>query len=469
MGVDVKMVTGDALAIARETAKTLGMGTDILDAAGLGDVKREETAATAESIDDADGFAQVFPEHKFHIVDVLQKRGHIVGMTGDGVNDAPALKKADCGIAVSDATDAARAAASIVLTTPGLSVIIDAIKESRRIFQRMNSYAIYRIAETLRVLLFVSAVILIYNFFPVTAIQIVMLALLNDGAILSIAYDNVRYRQQPEAWNMRLVLGIATVLGIVGPIAAFGLFYLGDKVFHLDHAHLQTLMYLTLSVAGHLTIFLARTRGPFWSIRPARILLLAVLGTQALATLIAVYGVFMTPLGWGYAALVWGYALVWFLLTDRVKLLAYRILDPIRSEAAALTGTSTLEVGLPAGPTRTAGQPSTVDPFHSATDSEHPVYHDRQRLPLRAGDQEQRQRHTGSGRSPPVRLVCQGEDSGRMKLEKALLDELMVRPGESAGLDRPEHRVDDESTGKARTAGGTRRSPRRISRRSSTS
>jgi H+-transporting ATPase len=332
MGVDVKMVTGDALAIARETAKTLGMGTDILDAAGLGDVKREETAATAESIDDADGFAQVFPEHKFHIVDVLQKRGHIVGMTGDGVNDAPALKKADCGIAVSDATDAARAAASIVLTTPGLSVIIDAIKESRRIFQRMNSYAIYRIAETLRVLLFVSAVILIFNFFPVTAIQIVMLALLNDGAILSIAYDNVRYREQPEAWNMRLVLGIATVLGIVGPIAAFGLFYLGDQVFHLDHAHLQTLMYLTLSVAGHLTIFLARTRGPIWSIRPARILLLAVLGTQALATLIAVYGVFMTPLGWGYASLVWGYALVWFLLTDRVKLLAYRILDPVTIE-----------------------------------------------------------------------------------------------------------------------------------------
>jgi len=381
MGVDVKMVTGDALAIARETARTLGMGTDILDAAGLGDVKRDETAATAESIDHADGFAQVFPEHKFHIVDVLQKRGHIVGMTGDGVNDAPALKKADCGIAVSDATDAARAAASIVLTTRGLSVIIDAIKESRRIFQRMNSYAIYRIAETLRVLLFVSAVILIFNFFPVTAIQIVMLALLNDGAILSIAYDNVRYREQPEAWNMRLVLGIATVLGIVGPIAAFGLFYLGDQVFHLNHAHLQTLMYLTLSVAGHLTIFLARTRGPFWSIRPARILLVAVLGTQALATLIAVYGVFMTPLGWGYAALVWGYALVWFLLTDRVKLLAYRILDPVRSETGAITATPTSEKGSPTGTLTEVAHSSTVGPFHSDADSEHPVYHDRSDCP----------------------------------------------------------------------------------------
>ena len=217
----------------------------------------------------------------------------------------PALKKADCGIAVSGATDAARAAADIVLLTPGLSVIIDAIKESRKIFQRMNSYAIYRIAETLRVLLFVTLAILVFNFYPLTAIMIVMLALLNDGAILSISYDNVHYANKPEAWNMRLVLGIATVLGVVGPIAAFGLFYLGDRVFDLGHPRVQTLMYLMLSVAGHLTIFLTRTRGPFWSIRPARILLIAVVGTQAIATLIAVYGLFMTPLGWKWAAAVW--------------------------------------------------------------------------------------------------------------------------------------------------------------------
>ena len=332
MGVKIKMVTGDALAIAKETAQKLDMGTNILDAGNLGDSKKQETTAVAESIENADGFAQVFPEHKFHIVDVLQKRGHIVGMTGDGVNDAPALKKADCGIAVSGATDAARAAAAIVLMTAGLSVIIDAIKESRRIFQRMNSYAIYRIAETLRVLFFMTLAILIFNFYPVTAVMIVMLALLNDGAILSIAYDNVHYKDKPEAWNMRMVLGISTVLGVIGVVSAFGLFFLGERVFHIDRAHIQTLMYLKLSVAGHLTIFLTRTRGPFWSIRPAKILWIAVLGTQIAATLIAVYGLFMTPLGWGWAGFVWGYALLWFLLNDRVKLIAYRIFDPVKKE-----------------------------------------------------------------------------------------------------------------------------------------
>ncbi len=337
IGVKIKMVTGDALAIAKETAKTLGMGTNILDGASLGDSKSEETAAEVKSVEDADGFAQVFPEHKFHIVDILQKHNHTVGMTGDGVNDAPALKKADCGFAVSGATDAARAAASIVLVAPGLSVIIDAIKESRRIFQRMNSYAIYRIAETLRVLLFMTLAILVFKFYPLTAIMIVMLALLNDGAILSIAYDNVRYRDVPESWDMRVVLSVSTVLGVFGVISAFGLFYLGERVFHLDRAHIQTMMYLKLSVAGHLTIFLTRARGPFWTIRPARILWVAVLGTQALATCIAIFGFgLVPPLGWYWALLVWGYALAWALLNDRAKLLTYRILDATKAKQGAV-------------------------------------------------------------------------------------------------------------------------------------
>ena len=327
MGVEVKMLTGDQLAIARETARRLDMGTNILDARLFGEAKQHEGTAMARAIEGANGFAQVFPEHKFHIVDVLQSEGHIVGMTGDGVNDAPALKEADAGIAVSGATDAARAAADIVLVTPGLSVIIDAIKESRKIFQRMTSYAIYRIAETIRVLLFMTLSILVFNFYPVTAVMIVLLALLNDGAILSIAYDRVRYSDEPETWEMRNVLGVATVLGLVGVVASFCLFYIGERVLGMSREAIQPLMYLKLSVAGHLTIFLTRTRGPFWSIRPAPILLAAVLTTQVIATLLAVYGVLMPALGWPLALLVWGYAIAWFLLTDRIKLGAYRLLE----------------------------------------------------------------------------------------------------------------------------------------------
>ena len=314
----------------------VGLGTNILDATGLGEVKKSESAAVAESIETADGFAQVFPEHKYHIIDVLQKRGHIVGMTGDGVNDAPALKKADCGIAVSGATDAARAAADIVLLTPGLSVIIDAIKQSRKIFQRMNSYAMYRITETLRVLLFMTLAILVFNFYPLTAIMIVMLALLNDGAILSIAYDNVHYTNKPEAWNMRLVLGIATVLGVVGPIAAFGLFYLGDRVFDLGHPRLQTLMYLHAvrrRAPDHLpdpnprTVLVHPPRPHPVDRRPRH-----PGHRHPHRRVRAVHD----PAGLGVGSGRSGYTpSPGSLISDRVKLLAYRILDPEKKPRTA--------------------------------------------------------------------------------------------------------------------------------------
>ena len=327
MGIEVKMVTGDQVAIAKEIAQELGLGTNILDAELFADTRVHEAGQLADTIEQADGFAQVYPEHKYHIVDVLQQRGHIVAMTGDGVNDAPALKKANAGVAVSGATDAARSAADIVLLTPGLSVIIDAFRESREIFERMNSYAIYRITETIRVLLFMTLSILVFNFYPITAVMIVLLALLNDGGILTIAFDRVRSAARPVAWNMPRVLGIATVLGVVGVIESFTFFYLAETVFKLPPAMIQTLIYLKLSVAGHLTIFATRTRGPFWSSRPSTTLLAGVFGTQLIATLIAVFGFFMTPIGWQWALVVWGYALVAFLVNDQVKLLAYRVID----------------------------------------------------------------------------------------------------------------------------------------------
>ncbi|MDK2830931.1 plasma-membrane proton-efflux P-type ATPase [Methanolobus sp. WCC1] len=324
MGVDVKMITGDHAAIAKEIAQQIGMGTNITTASELED---KTDLQAQEVVDRADGFAQVFPEHKYRIVELLQDDGHIVGMTGDGVNDAPALKKADAGIAVAGATDAARSAADIVFTAPGLSTIIDAIKESRKIFQRMKSYSIYRIAETVRVLFFIAISIIAFNFYPVTAIMIVLLALFNDAPIMAIAYDNVKYSNFPEKWNIREVLSMATFLGIIGVISSFAIFYIGMSVLNLNQDVLQSFIFLKLAVAGHLTIFLARTRGPFWSIRPSGILFWSTIGTKFLATLVVVYGFYISPIGWKLAGIVWLYALVAFVITDVIKVRLYSLLD----------------------------------------------------------------------------------------------------------------------------------------------
>jgi len=324
MGMNVKMVTGDHVAIGREIAHEVGLGSNIMPADSF--IGKPDSEAQP-IIEKADGFAQVFPEHKFRIVKMLQNKGHIVGMTGDGVNDAPALKEADAGIAVAGATDAAKSAADIVLTKPGLSVIIDAIKQSRQIFQRMNNYSIYRIAETFRVLFFITTTILVFRLYPVTALMIVLLAILNDLPIITIAYDHVKYSNFPERWNMRVIIGIASLLGILGVIESFGLFYVGYRVLDLTPEVLQSFMYLKLSVAGHLTVFMARTKGHFWTVRPAKQLLLAVILTQLTATLITVYGVLLPAMGWALAGLVWAEALSVFLVIDFVKVRFYKVLD----------------------------------------------------------------------------------------------------------------------------------------------
>ncbi len=324
MGLEIKMVTGDHVAIAREIAREVNLKPDIVTADAF---LNEHDAEAGEIVEKADGFAEVFPEHKYRIVSLLEGRGHIVGMTGDGVNDAPALKKADVGIAVAGATDAAKSAASIVFTKPGLSVIIDAIQESRKIFQRMNHYVVYRITETIRVLFFVTLSILLFNFFPITALMIVLLALLNDIPIMTIAYDNVIYSKSPEKWQMREILTLSTIFGFVGVVFSFTLLYIAQGPLHLSLPVIQSLIFLKLAVAGHLTIFVTRTRGPFWSIRPGSALLWSAIVTKVIATLIVVYGIFVTPIGWYLAGFVWLYALVGFLALDFIKVEAYNIID----------------------------------------------------------------------------------------------------------------------------------------------
>ncbi len=329
-GVEVKMVTGDNAAIAKETAGVLGMGQDILLADNLvknksGDGPDENDA---ERVEKADGYAQVFPEHKYQIVKALQSRGILVGMTGDGVNDAPALKQADVGIAVSGATDAARAAADLVLTTPGLSIIIHAIEEARRIFERMNSYAIYRITETIRIMIFMVLAMLVYNFYPMTAVMIILLALLNDLPIMTIAKDNTWLDPEPVRWDMQRVLTISAVLGGVGVLETFILLIIAKSWFGIGIASLQTIIFLKLAIAGHMTLFVARTKKSFMARPfPAPILMAAIIGTKVVAMLIAAFGWFVTPIPWSYIGWIWMYCIVWTFIEDAMKLVVYRHME----------------------------------------------------------------------------------------------------------------------------------------------
>ncbi|RJR41384.1 MAG: plasma-membrane proton-efflux P-type ATPase [Deltaproteobacteria bacterium] len=331
-GIKIKMVTGDNVAIGREISTQLGMGGNIQPADRLFhegvDLERLSGEAAAQ-IEAADGYAQVFPEHKYGIVKALQAKGHIVGMTGDGVNDAPAIKQADVGIAVSGATDAARAAASLILTAPGLSVIVTAVEEARKIFERMNSYAIYRIAETIRIMFFVVLAMICYNFYPITAIMIILLAFFNDVPIMAIAFDNTRIDPKPVSWDMHRVLTVATLLGLIGVGETFGLMIIAKNWLRLDISQVQTFIFLKLAVAGHLTLFVARTPRFFLSRPfPAPVLLWSAIVTKVLATLFVVYpfGI-MAPITWFQVGLIWGYCLIWVFVEDAAKLMVYRHLD----------------------------------------------------------------------------------------------------------------------------------------------
>ncbi len=373
-GVEVKMITGDNIAVARYIAKLLGIGDKIYSARELrgetyeeyvilakvitkallqveeglspeeaekrakkiaklvekelegaklpaGTVKRHESEII-KLIEEANGFAEVFPEDKYFIVDKLQKADHIVGMTGDGVNDAPALRKADCGIAVSNATDAARAAADLVLLAPGLMVIVKAIEIARQIFGRMEAYTIYRIAETIRVVFFMALSIMIFQFYPVTAFMIILLALLNDIPILSIAYDNAKISPKPVRWDMYEIIIMAFWLGIAGVMSSFLLFFLLEEYWKLPQDLIQSIIFTKLVVAGHGTIYNTRVKDWFWKKPwPSPILWIATFGTRVIGTIIAVYGFgLITPVGWGWALFIWGYAMVWFFFNDAVKM-----------------------------------------------------------------------------------------------------------------------------------------------------
>ncbi len=343
-GIDVRMVTGDHEAIGRQVAEQVGLAPEgreprIVRATELFGTKEEAatgaqkkgTAQIRHEVLSAEGFAEVTPEHKYRLVKAFQENDRIVGMTGDGVNDAPALQQADVGIAVAGATDAARSASDLVLTEKGLRVIIYAVEEARRIFERMISYTTFRITETIRVLIFIGLAILVLGYSPVTAIMIVLLAILNDIPIIAIAWDNARTAKHPVRWDMPRVLTVASVLGVAGVIESFTLFCYFLFFRNLPREVVQSAMFLKLLVAGHMTLYLARSRGWMWQKPWPNLWMVAALeSTQVVGTLAAVYGVLIAPIGWAIAGIVWGYAILWILLLDAVKVLTYRILDHLR-------------------------------------------------------------------------------------------------------------------------------------------
>ncbi|KAL5141089.1 Plasma membrane ATPase 4 [Glycine soja] len=325
LGVNVKMITGDQLAIAKETGRRLGMGTNMYPSASLlGQDKDASIAAlpVEELIEKADGFAGVFPEHKYEIVKKLQERKHICGMTGDGVNDAPALKKADIGIAVADATDAARSASDIVLTEPGLSVIISAVLTSRAIFQRMKNYTFG--------FMFI-ALIWKFDFSP---FMVLIIAILNDGTIMTISKDRVKPSPLPDSWKLNEIFATGVVLG--GYLALMTVIFFwaikettffpdkfGVRPIHDNPDEMTAALYLQVSIVSQALIFVTRSRSWSFIERPGLLLVTAFVIAQLIATVIAVYANWgfarIQGIGWGWAGVIWLYSIVFYFPLDIMK------------------------------------------------------------------------------------------------------------------------------------------------------
>ncbi|KAG0163039.1 plasma membrane H+-ATPase [Apophysomyces sp. BC1034] len=345
LGVQVKMITGDQLAIAKETGRRLGMGDTMFLSKTLkeGPPPGSGYANLDELVLGADGFAGVYPEHKYEIVERLQNLGHMVAMTGDGVNDAPALSKANVGVAVADSSDAARSAADIVLTEPGLSVIVEAFIQSRQIFQRMRNYSIYTCSVTIRVV--VGFAILVFSFqYDFPPFMVLILAILNDGTIMTISKDRVKPSPYPNHWNLKEIFSYAIVYGLYLAASTIAFFAVAFKTdfFHRkfgvetfddpNHGILHSVVYLQVSTISQGLIFITRSQSWFFMERPSLYLLSAFIIAQLVATFIAVYANWgftnIYGCGWSWAGIAWVWNFVWFVPLDVLKFAMQRVFRP---------------------------------------------------------------------------------------------------------------------------------------------
>jgi H+-transporting ATPase len=331
LGISVKMLTGDALPIAREIANKVGIGENIVKAPDLKKYAKENLTKASEIAEKSDGFAEIYPEDKYIIVKSLQSKSHIVGMTGDGVNDAPALKQAEVGIAVSSATDVAKGSASVVLTSEGLSSIVDLIKTGRMIYQRIISWILNKIIKTFTIVVFVTLSFMFTGVFVVTAFDMVLLLFLTDFVTLSLATDKVRWSRKPNTWNITGLVEVAVVLGVITLIEHFGLLYIGLNYFGLQSSipELNTFAFEMLFFSGIFTIFMVRERGHFWNSAPSRTVLLAIMLDMIFVMVISTVGIpGLAPLSIYYTFVIIVYYFVLTLLVnDSMKYLLIKHKD----------------------------------------------------------------------------------------------------------------------------------------------
>ncbi|MGC1646668.1 MAG: plasma-membrane proton-efflux P-type ATPase [Candidatus Sulfotelmatobacter sp.] len=312
LGVRVIMITGDGVATARAVATRVGIGGRAVEAKAL---EKEAAADVLQS----DIFAGVYPEDKFHIVQALQRAGTVTGMTGDGVNDAPALKQAEVGIAVANATDVAKAAASLVLTNPGLTDIVAAVKTSRRIYQRMLTYTLNKIIKTIEIALLLSVGVMLTGSLVITPLLIVVLLFTNDFVTMSIATDTVSYSQQPDRWHIRSLILIGLALGSLVLIFSFGILLAGRNWLQLPLPQLQTLVFITLVFTGQGTVYMVRQRGHFWNSRPSKWLLLSSAADIAVVIVLATRGVLMEAIRPQFVFIILIACVCYLAVTDFVK------------------------------------------------------------------------------------------------------------------------------------------------------
>lgn len=322
LGIRTMMLTGDNLAIAREVAEKVGIGNRIHSAAEFGGLSREKQVALIEN---CDGFAEVYPEDKFKIVQLLQTEGHMVGMTGDGVNDSPALKQAELGTAVSTATDVARASASVVLTKPGLGEIIDTVRVSRQTYQRMLTWVINKVTKVVEVVVLFTAGYFWMQNMLISLLGMSLLVFANDFVTMTIATDNVVSTKSPNSWKMKNIISASALLGVLFALEDLFVAYIGVSYFHLSYDLLCTLVMLSLVFNTQFRIMIVRERRHFWSSRPGNQLLFVSFAAVAGFTLIGLFGGIVPALAWNQIAVLLGIAAISMVVLDFAKYGLFKI------------------------------------------------------------------------------------------------------------------------------------------------